>query len=117
MCPVGLDCARDVREFTEVDRLIRVLVEAVAEVRVENGFGIVAEAATAKSPNCKAGDGTAELRQVLAGESAFPEPFVSDSVGGCCRLVELINWNFNLSLETFVRNNARALACELMELR
>ena len=110
-------CARDVREFTEVDRLIRVLVEAVAEVRVENGFGIVAEAATAKSPNCKAGDGTAELRQVFAGEGTFPKPFFFDCVFWSGGLRERINGNFDLSFEPFVRETALAFAGKLTEPR
>ena len=39
-------------------------------------LGSDAEAARAESANCNAGDGTAELRQVLAGEATLPEPLL-----------------------------------------
>ena len=67
-----------------------------AEVRVENGLGAAAPAAITKSPNCNAGDGTAELREVLAGETTLPEPRL---LGGAVRfdgLSIVIDWDLNL---------------------
>ena len=67
------------------------LGERAAEVRVVKGFGIAALPAIAKSPNCKAGDGTAELRQVFSGKLGFPEPPVSGGLEGIDWLAALID--------------------------
>ena len=72
--PVRLDSARHVRELTDRDLVLSRLAELADEVRVDTGFGITALPARTKSPNCKAGDGTAELRQVLSSEFSLPEP-------------------------------------------
>ena len=90
--------------------------ERALEVRVEKGFGIAALPAIAKSPNCKAGDGTAELRQVLSGKLGFPEPPVRGGFEGIDRLAALIDRHEGLPTQVFVRKGTGALAGEVGEL-
>ena len=91
--------------------------ERTLEVRVEKGFGIAAVPAIAKSPNCKAGDGTAELRQVLSCQLSFPEPFFRSGSERTDWLAALIDGNEHLPAQVFVREGTRALATELGESR
>ena len=97
MKPVGLDCARHVRERSESDFLAGRALESTDEVRVVETLGSDAEAARAESANCNAGDGTAELRQVLAGETTFPEPLFFGGVVGMDRLSVVVDWNLDLA--------------------
>ena len=97
MKPVGLDCARHVRERTEGDFFAGRALESADEVRVVETLGSDAEAARAESANCNAGDGTAELRQVLAGETTFPEPLFFGGVVGMDRLSVVVDWNLDLA--------------------
>ena len=97
MKPVRLDCARHVRERPQGNILEGRVFEIVDEVRVVKGLGVAAEATRAESANHKAGDGTAELRQVLAGETTFPEPLFFGGVVGMDRLSEVVDWNFDLA--------------------
>ena len=94
---MGLDCARHVRERTQGDFFMGRLFEIVDEVRVVKGLGSAAVAVSAKSPKCNAGDGTAELREVLAGEGTLPEPLLT---GGAFRvgwLTKVVDWNLDLA--------------------
>ena len=97
MKPVRLDCARHVRERAQGNFLEGRVFEIVDEVRVVKGLGFAAEAARAESANCNAGDGTAELREVLAGETTLPEPRL---LGGAVRfdgLSVVVDWDLDLS--------------------
>ena len=93
MKPVGLDCARHVRERRETDAFFGRAFESTDEVRVVETLGSDAETARAESANCNAGDGTAELRQVLAGEGALPEPLFSGGAIGMSRLAVTVDGN------------------------
>ena len=84
---------------------------------MENGFGITALPAIAKSPNCKAGDGTAELRQVFSCQLSFPEPLFRSGFKGIDWLAALIDGNERLPAQVFVRKGTRALAAEFGESR
>ena len=103
-----LDCARDIRENREGDWLARRFFELTTEVRVVSAIGADALAARAKSPNCKAGDGTAELREVLAGKGTLPEPLLSSGSIGRGRLSAVIDGYLNLPREMFMGNRAPA---------
>ena len=94
---MGLDCARHVRERTEGDFFAGRALESADEVRVVETLGSDAEAARAESANCNAGDGTAELRQVLAGEGALPEPLLSGGAIGMSRLPVVIDGNLDFA--------------------
>ena len=115
--PVGLDCARHVRERWEGDFLAGRAFESTDEVRVVETLGSDAETARAESANCNAGDGTAELRQVLAGEAALPEPLLSSGVIGAGRLSIVVDGNLDFAREVFMRQHGRAgaLTGELKE--
>ena len=101
--PVGLDCARHVRERSEGDFLAGRALERVDEVRVIEALGSDAETARAESANCNAGDGTAELRQVLTGKAALPEPLLSDGVVGMGGLTEFVDGNLDLAGQMLMR--------------
>ena len=94
---MGLDCARHVRERTEGDFFAGRALESADEVRVVETLGSDAETARAESANCNAGDGTAELRQVLAGEATLPEPLFSGGTFGLNRLPVVVDWNLDFS--------------------
>ena len=113
MKPVGLDCARHVRERSEGDFLAGRALESTDEVRVVETLGSDAETARAESANCNAGDGTAELRQVLAGEAALPEPLLSGGAIGMGRLSVVVDGNLDFAREVLVRKRAGALTREL----
>ena len=116
MKPMRLDSARHVRELTEMDLCPCRFFERALEVRVVKGFGIAALPAIAKSPNCNAGDGTAELRQVLSGKLGFPEPPVRGGFKRIDRLAAFINRHESLAAKVFVRKGTGALAGEVGEL-
>ena len=116
MNPVRLDSARHVRELTEMDFCPCRFFERALEVRVEKGFGIAALPAIAKSPNCKAGDGTAELRQVFSGKLGFPEPPVRGGFEGIDWLAAFIDGHERLPTQMLMRKGTRALAGEFREL-
>ena len=97
MKPVGLDCARHVRERRETDSLVGRALESADEVRVVATLGSDAEAARAESANCNAGDGTAELRQVLAGEAALPEPLLFGGALGMDGLTVVVDRNLDFA--------------------
>ena len=97
MKPVGLDCARHVRERRETDFLVGRAPESADEVRVVATLGSDAEAARAESANCNAGDGTAELRQVLAGEATLPEPLLFGRVVGMGGLSVAVDGNLDFA--------------------
>ena len=84
---------------------------------MEIGFGITALPARAKSPNCKAGDGTAELRQVLSSELGFPEPPFRGGLDRRDGLVEFVDGYLDFATQVLVRKGARALARELGQSR
>ena len=94
---MGLDCARHVRERTEGDFFAGRALESADEVRVVETLGSDAEAARAESANCNAGDGTAELRQVLAGEAALPEPLFFGRAIGMGRLSVVVDGNLDFA--------------------
>ena len=94
---MGLDCARHVRERTQRDLFAGRAFESADEVRVVKALGMDAEAARAESANCNAGDGTAELRQVLAGETTLPEPLLFGGVVGMDGLSVAVDWNLDLA--------------------
>ena len=115
MKPMRLDSARHVREFTEMGFCPCRFFERALEVRVVKGFGIAALPAIAKSPNCKAGDGTAELRQVLSGKLGFPEPLVRGGLERIDWLAAGINRHEGLPAQVLVRKGTGALAGEVGE--
>ena len=90
--------------------------ERALEVRVVKGFGIAALPAIAKSPNCKAGDGTAELRQVLSSKLGFPEPLVRGSLEWIDWLSTGIDGHEGLPTQVLMRKGTGALAGEVGEL-
>ena len=97
MKPVGLDCARHVRERTEGDFFAGRALESADEVRVVETLGSDAETARAESANCNAGDGTAELRQVLAGEAALPKPLLFGGALGMDGLTVVVDRNLDFA--------------------
>ena len=94
---MGLDCARHVRERTEGDFFAGRALESADEVRVVETLGSDAEAARAESANCNAGDGTAELRQVLAGEATLPEPLFFGGAVGVDWLTVVVDRNLDFA--------------------
>ena len=115
MKPMRLDSARHVREFTEMDFRPCRFFERALEVRVVKGFGIAALPAIAKSPNCKAGDGTAELRQVLSSKLGFPEPLVRGGLERIDWLSAGIDRHEGLPTQVLMRKGTGALAGEIRE--
>ena len=77
--------------------------ERTLEVRVEKGFGIAAVPAIAKSPNCKAGDGTAELRQVLSSERGLPKPLLKCGLNGRDGLSEFVDGYLDFTGQMLMR--------------
>ena len=77
------------------------------------GVGVPTDTAAAKSANCKAGDGTAELRQLLPNEGALPEPLPSGCDNGRDRLTKFVDLDLDFTGQVLMRKNAGALASEL----
>ena len=94
---MGLDCARHVRERTQRDLFAGRAFESADEVRVVETLGSDAETARAESANCNAGDGTAELRQVLAGEATLPEPLLFGGAIGMGGLTVVVDRNLDFA--------------------
>jgi len=78
------------------------VLEIADEVRVVKGLGLAADAARAESANCNAGEGTAELREVLAGKGSLPEPFTASGTVWFGGLSVLVDGYLDLSREVLM---------------